>query len=275
MNIFKELKLKDADRPFIYGWSILAATVFLIIGFIFDIVGIAILISLLYYLLMGLGQHIYRQVELSLKYQQQKNQSILSIHDTLSVDVPLPYMTGWAAEPELITAILKEIKFSKPEIIFEIGSGTSTVLSGLLLNQINHGHIVSIDHDERYFESNLNDLKRYGVQNLVDLFHAPLLSQEIKGKTYNWYDLSKVEMPDAINLVVVDGPPLKTNQQARYPSVPLLYDHLADDAVIILDDASRKDETAIVQRWLEEYPDLHHEFIDSEKGISILRRKKS
>jgi predicted O-methyltransferase YrrM len=275
MNIFKELKLKDADRPFIYGWSILAAVIFLIIGFIFDIVGIAILFSLLYYLLMGLGQHVFRQVEISQKYQQQKNQSILSIHDTLKADVPLPYMTGWAAEPELIAAILKEIKFNQPEIIFEIGSGTSTILCGMLMKQIDQGHIVSIDHDERYFESNLNELKRYGVSNRVDLFHAPLLAQEIKGKTYNWYDLSKVKMPEKINLVVVDGPPLKTNHQARYPSVPLLYDYLADDAVIILDDASRKDETAIVQRWLDEYPDLKHEFIDSEKGISVLRRVKS
>ena len=274
MNIFKQLKLKDSDRPFVWGYTFLNLSVMLTIGFIFDILGIALLLSVLFWLIIGLSVHVIRSVEENLKFQQQKNQSILSIHSTLQPDLPIPTMTGWAAEPELIDTILKEIYINKPSVIFEIGSGTSTILSAMLLNKIGHGSIISIDHDERYFDSNQNEINRYGVEELVTLHHAPLKNQNVKSSTFNWYDISSIEITSKINLVVIDGPPLKTNSLARYPAVPLLYDYLADDAIIILDDAARPDEKAIVKRWVQEYPDLQATFIPSEKGIALLRRLK-
>lgn len=274
MNIFKQLKTKHADASFIYGWTALAAIVFLSIGFLFDIVGIATLFTLFIYLFILISVHLMRYNQQNLKYQQQKNQSILSIHSTLQPDLPIPTMTGWAAEPELIENILKEIYITKPDIIFEIGSGTSSILSAMLLNKIGKGSIISIDHDARYYDSNQSDIDRYGVSELVSLHHAPLKVQQVNGNSYNWYDINGIEINAKIDLLVIDGPPSKTNKLARYPSVPMLYEHLSDDAVIILDDASRPDEIEMVKHWTNEYPDLKASFIPSEKGIAVLRRTK-
>ena len=76
-------------------------------------------------------------------------------------------------------------------------------------------------------------------------------------------------------MLVVDGPPEKTQSHARYPALPLFYEYLSDEAVVILDDAGRKEESEIVEMWLKDYPEFVHEFIHTEKGISILRRTKS
>ena len=55
----------------------------------------------------------------------------------------------------------------------------------------------------------------------------------------------------------------------------MLHDKLSNNAVVILDDAGRKDEQKIVAMWLEEFPDFEHEYLPTKKGISILRRNQA
>ena len=52
----------------------------------------------------------------------------------------------------------------------------------------------------------------------------------------------------------------------RYPALPLLHLHLAEHALILLDDTNRPDERLIAQRWLAEIPGLQQDerFADSE-----------
>ena len=47
-------------------------------------------------------------------------------------------------------------------------------------------------------------------------------------------------------MLIVDGPAETTEPLIRYPAVPVLYDRLSDDAVILLDDADRTEEERIV-----------------------------
>jgi hypothetical protein len=71
-------------------------------------------------------------------------------------------------------------------------------------------------------------------------------------------------------MLVLDGPPQATREQARYPAGPLLFPHLAPQAAIFLDDAARADEAAIVQRWRQEFPALELSSLSCEKGCAVL-----
>lgn len=273
LKFFNHLRIKHQDLPYLLVYSILMTVILIALGYLFDIIELAVLLSVAMIFILTFFFHFSRRTEEMLKYNQQKNQSLLSIYNTLEPEVPLPFMTGWAAEPELISTILKEVAFTKPSLIFEIGSGTSTVTTSLFLKKSgSEARIVSIDHDANYYNPNKASLVKYGVDDIVDLHHTPLKKQHVNGNDYLWYDISNIQLDQKIDLLVIDGPPFETNKNARYPAVPLLIEHLSDRAVIILDDASRKDENWMARKWAKDYPGFSFEFVGSEKGLCILRR---
>jgi hypothetical protein len=94
---------------------------------------------------------------------------------------------------------------------------------------------------------------------------------EINGAKWLWYDLSKVEIPEAIDLLIVDGPPGTTQKLARYPAVPMLHEKLNKDAFILLDDGARPDERQIVEQWTEEFKMSHSEYLPLEKGAYLIK----
>ena len=74
--------------------------------------------------------------------------------------------------------------------------------------------------------------------------------------------------------LVIDGPPGQIQKISRYPALPVLHKYLADEVVILMDDAARADEKTIVDMWTHEFPEFEHEYRSAEKGASILRRKR-
>ncbi len=270
--LWKDLKIKRSDIKIVFSFTILSGVILIALGYFLEALSISILLSVFTFFLFAGFYHVHGLVEESIQHNQQKNQTLFSIYGTIEPNIPLPLMTGWAATPELIYTILKEISFNKPQQIFEIGSGSSTVISSLFLKKMNSGKIVSIDHDGKYYDYNKKELEIYGVSDIAELYHAPLKEYKINGDKYRWYNLENVSIPKNIDLLVIDGPPFKLNRLARYPALSLLYKNLSDNAVIILDDANRKDESSIVEKWMKEYPELKAEFVGSEKGVAILRK---
>ena len=90
----------------------------------------------------------------------------------------------------------------------------------------------------------------------VELVHAPLVETTIRDSKYAWYDLAEVQLSEPAQLMFIDGPPKTSGSLARYPALPMLYDHLDVGGVLLMDDASRPDETEAVERWKVEYPEL-------------------
>ena len=76
-----------------------------------------------------------------------------------------------------------------------------------------------------------------------------------------------------IDFLIIDGPPSKGSHYARYPAIPLLFDKLSKDAIIILDDSKRKMEQEIVEKWKKEFDCFNFEYLDNDKGLYILRKK--
>ena len=269
------LNLKYKDNNFIFIPSILL----LLIGFtIYYFLGfeaaIIVILPLITFILLALLFHIYRSIERDLEEERTQVQAIHSIYSFITPRYPLPSMSRWTAYPDLAKTIVRECMMNKPSLVVELGSGISTLITAYALEQ--HGEVgaqvISLDHNEEYTQKTKNLLKSHKLESNAQVIYSPLEPRQIDDKIYNWYSLEGLTTKINIDLLIVDGPPVKTNQLARYPALPSLLSRLSKDCVIILDDAARQSEQQTVSLWMHEFPGFKHEYIGNKKGLSILRR---
>ncbi len=273
MSFFTELKVRYPDNKFIFYPVALVILLGILIYHYFGFeITFLILTPLSLLFVLTTVFHTYRATIEEIRFQDQRTQAIFNIYELIDLRLPLPYLSGWAAFPELISAILEQVKINKPNCIVELGSGSSTIITSYLLEELQKGKIISYDHDEMYGKITENRLSEHQLSDYADVISAPLKSIKLDGNSYNWYDIDLSKLDTKVDVLVVDGPPEKTQKHARYPALPYFYEHLSDKAIVILDDAGRPEEKEIVQMWLKKYPEFIHEYIRTEKGISILKR---
>ncbi len=195
--------------------------------------------------------------------------SLFSLHSMFRFRAPLPTMRGWAASPDFVKLVITTVLDRRPKTIVELGSGVSTLVSAYCLERLDAGGtIYSVEHQRRFVDRMHTTVRRHALGDHVELIHAPLKELEIEDTTYRWYDTELLASLDDIDMLVVDGPPSETGPMARYPALPVLKDRLARDAVILVDDAARKDEGAMVARWGQRYPKFELEMIEAEMGAA-------
>lgn len=272
-RFFENIELTYDDLPYLY-LPLLAVTALTLAGwFIWGqaavLWGILILTT---YIILVTQFHLYRSTQKDLENNQRKIQAYLSLYSQIDFNGSLPYMTGWAATPELALLVHEEIKKNQPKQVLELGSGISTIVASYSLQQNGEGSIMSLDHDEAYASKTRADLKKHCTENFADVRYAPLESYELNGSSWDWYNLDSQPIPNQIDLLLVDGPPVKTNAQARYPALPLLADKLSDKAVVIIHDANRHSEQKILDKWKSQFPEFSIERHRTEKGIAVLRK---
>ena len=218
--------------------------------------------------------HIYRSIERDLEEERTQVQAIHSIYSFITPRYPLPNMSRWTAYPDLAKTIVRECMTNKPSLVVELSSGISTLITAYALEQ--HGEVgaqvISLDHNEEYTQKTKNLLKSHKLESNAQVIYSPLEPRKIDDKIYNWYSLEGLTTKINIDLLIVDGPPVKTNQLSRYPALPSLLSRFSKDCVIILDDAARQSEQQTVSLWMHEFPGFKHEYIGNKKGLSILRR---
>lgn len=274
-SIFKlQSKIKHADWPYIIQ-MLLVYTLLSVLSIVY-LNGSALLFSLFFlsvFLIILTIFHQYHQQNEVLENQHYKIQAVGEIQNLLTFRAPIPPMNGWAATPELSITVLKEIISSKPNLIVELGSGVTTVINAYGLEKYNpSGRVISIDHDEEYAASTQSEIKLHSLEKFVELLFAPLKKMNLRGSSVTWYDLSSLNINRKIDLLIVDGPPVKTEKQARYPALPILYQYLSESCTIIIHDTHRKQESAIVKKWLQEFPSFNETKLDTEKGITVLNK---
>ena len=269
------LNIKYKDNNFIFIPSILL----LIIGFtVYNFFGfeaaIIVELTLITFVLIALLFHMYRSVEKDLEEERTQTQAIQSIYTFITPRYPLPSMSRWTAFPDLAETIVRECMTNKPKLVVELGSGVSTLITAYALEQ--HGekdaHIISLDHSQEYTQKTQDLLTVHELETKAQVLYSPLEPTQVGNKNYIWYNIDLLTTKDTIDLLIVDGPPAKTNQLARYPALPLLFSKLSKECIIILDDAARPSEQQAVSQWLREFPGFKQEYINSKKGLSILRR---
>ncbi|MDF1535041.1 MAG: class I SAM-dependent methyltransferase [bacterium] len=199
-------------------------------------------------------------------------QSIQAIYTMLDPKLPLPSMARWAGNPDFCQLLMKQILIAHPRIVFELGSGVSTVVAGLTLKKTG-GRILSLEHDLKFRTETQVELANHGILELASIYHSPLKEVATDSGSFRWYDLSVLDEIPPIDLLVIDGPPTTIQPLSRYPALPLLYDRLSPEAVIFLDDGKRGDEKRIVTMWLEMFDDLEAKYVETEKGAYLITRQ--
>ncbi|THV37741.1 class I SAM-dependent methyltransferase [Glycomyces buryatensis] len=199
-------------------------------------------------------------------------EDLLALYRELDPGEALPRMRGWAAGPELLRFLCDEVATRERRQVVECGSGTTTVVLAYAMRARGVGAVTALEHDPHYAAETRWELAERNLEMWAEVVDAPLTDVDIAGEPWRWYDLSGLDV-NAVDLLLVDGPPGATGPQARYPALPLLAERLVGDATVVMDDANRSDERAIVERWTNEFEGFTVQSLPHERGTAVLRRK--
>jgi glycosyltransferase involved in cell wall biosynthesis len=147
----------------------------------------------------------------------------------------------------LITFIIK----NTPKKILECGPGVSTLIMAKIAKLLDLNlSIIALEHNKKYYEILLEKIKKEGVEDFVNLLHAPLKEYTFEGDIFYWYDLDiNTISDDELDLMIVDGPPGDIQEKSRFMALPLMINKLKNNSYIILDDVHRDDEKEILNDW--------------------------
>lgn len=201
--------------------------------------------------------------------------SLFSLFSTLKIRHPLPIMRGWPISPDFANTLISVMLTKRPKNILSLGSGISDLIIAYCIEKTGSGRLLSLDHDDKFARETQANLEKHQLSKYGQVFYAPLKKHHINNEDWLWYDIDGLIIEDEIDLLIIDGPPAKTQALARYPALPLLNKKLSNNVTIILDDANRTDEKEMIDRWIEEYPELIANKIDSETGSCIINRNFS
>lgn len=222
----------------------------------------------------NLRTHVTTMIEKTSLNEFRQTEALLVLHQVLDLPRPLPATRGWAASPDLLVVLEREVTRNKPMLVVECGGGVSSIVIAHRLREFG-GRLVVLEHDAEFAEITRRNLAEQGVADVVDVRHAPLASVDglvFHDHVFQWYDTAAIDDLAEIDLLVVDGPPEATGSFARYPAVPLLWSRLSSRAVVVMDDTIREAEQTISEAWQADHPDLRVEELRLEKGCHILRR---
>lgn len=146
---------------------------------------------------------------------------------------------GWSAHLSYLHAVCEAASCVRGPIL-ECGSGLSTVLLGIFAAR-RGVQVISLEHISEW-EGKLNEeLAALGLPNRVTT--APLKSYG----EFDWYSHAAA-WPAGISLVICDGPP-STTRGGRSGLLPVCGRNFASTCTILLDDAERQEEQAILSSW--------------------------
>lgn len=198
----------------------------------------------------------------------------------------LPNLKGWAISSDLAMFLVREISTRNYDLVIEFGSGESTILLADALKVFQKAtakrrpRLVSFEHLPVHGRKTRQKLRAAGLLDVADVVDARLIAF---GDGY-FYDCSATlaslstgtEGSDKSILVLVDGPPGKTCREARYPALPVVVDAFPGRKLcVVMDDADRADEKAILVRWERELNQRGIAYVRKnlrfEKGASVIR----
>lgn len=203
--------------------------------------------------------------------QYRQIQSLLALEKELDLVQHLPLLRGWAASPDFLMVLAKHVAEKRPQVIVECSSGASTLVLARSLQRLGKGHVYSLENDPLYASKTRQSLVESGLVDWATVIDAPLMNQLLDDENWQWYSLD--DLPDSkIDMLVIDGPHYLVGPMARYPAGPMLFSKLAPHGVVLLDDAARADEVAIIARWRQEWPDFTVTKHECEKGCVTLAK---
>lgn len=207
----------------------------------------------------AVGDNLFQQLE-----------ALLALHRELDLQQALPPLRGWAASPDFLLQLARDARQRRPQTAVECSSGASTLVLARCMQLNGGGKVYSLEHDAEFAAKTRAELARLGLQDYAEVLDAPLRPVEFSGRSWQWYDYSGLPQDLRIDLLAIDGPPMGIGELARYPAGPALFERLAADGAVFLDDAARPQEQAVLARWRSEFPRLQQSSRYCEKGCAVL-----
>lgn len=198
-------------------------------------------------------------------------EALQGLYVSLGLQRALPLTRGWAASPDFLQELAAHALDERPACVVECSSGTSTLVLARCMQINGKGKVYSLEHDPAYARRTRRQLELHGLADWATVIDAPLMTQAFGSREQPWYDSSALASIEAIDMVVIDGPPQAVGDAARYPAGPVLFPRLAPAAAVFLDDAMRPGERKALQLWAEEFPHLEILSLPCEKGAAVLR----
>lgn len=192
-----------------------------------------------------------------------------SLKNRLNLHKDLPYTPDWSAAPDFLKLIVEHCLETRPATVLECSSGLTTVMLARCCQVNRHGKVFSLEDGEEYAIKTRESLDHNTLEEYASVIHAPLEKTNVDGIDYAWYSMKNIP-EQSIDMLVIDGPCGFIQKNSRYPALPLLFNRLSDHCRVFLDDAAREDEKEMVRLWIEEHPEISHEYIETERGCSIL-----
>jgi len=155
----------------------------------------------------------------------------------------------WSAQWEYLTAIFQTVGQTTGPIL-ECGSGLTTLLVGHWCNQMGR-RLYSLEHDPLWATCITRLLARYRIDS-VYVNMAPI----INSGSFDWYDISEIELPIGFDLVLCDGPPGDV-RGGRIGLLEQMRGHLTHNCVVLLDDAARPGEKEVLKLWASAFKVLY------------------
>jgi predicted O-methyltransferase YrrM len=143
---------------------------------------------------------------------------------------------------EFLDAVAAAAKSERGPIL-ECGSGLTTLILAVAAER-SRAEVWSLENDPEWYLRVQSVLREFGLQVL--LRRVPLRSYG----EFDWYDVEGLELP-VFSVVVCDGPPGET-RGGRYGLLPVLQERLATGCTVLVDDAARPSEQAMLERWKSE-----------------------
>lgn len=166
-----------------------------------------------------------------------------------------PESGGFAMNPDSLLLLSDLILKQRPKKILELGSGTSTIWTGIFARTVG-AKVISLEHLDKYLDQTAQMIADFDLADIVDLRLAPLNEVDVEGSSTQWYDKQALRGINDIDLLVVDGPPESSGPAPRYPAFPILRERLSSGALIVIDDFHREQEAQMVETWKKDDPSL-------------------
>ena len=212
-----------------------------------------------------------KYIEKQLNTTYDRVDALLSIHNLIKLNAPLPIMHEWRVSSDYAHETLSCLLEKGSGSVIDIGSGISTLLLGYGVKKNGKGKVISVEHSKDYYEKTKALIKAHDLEEYCEVHYCPLKEYDISGEKWIWYDVEGLTFPSDISLISVDGPPGNTQYMARYPALPLLESYITDQTVIYLDDAYRSEEAEIAKKWKLKF-ELSYALIKAHKGFFKLTK---
>ncbi|MEZ4871817.1 MAG: hypothetical protein R2827_06130 [Bdellovibrionales bacterium] len=187
-----------------------------------------------------------------------------------NINIPLYPFRG-AANSSLMYLIMRALTSYDFKNVIEFGCGQSTyIFDAILKIKQNKFEMTSFENNEFWQKQ---------VQEKVDtpVTLAPLIQTQVLDQTVQFYDYKSKIGKEKFDFILVDGP-YGVKNYSRYGSLNVILENLADDYVIIFDDAERWGEKqsylSTVEQLRKKGLKFHTRLLEADKHQFIIASEK-